>query len=65
MTHAVPVPVRPTLLGHLLSVLRTATLERMTLPDVEGTEMEEHILLESHLVRTPPLLFASQKPPFV
>ena len=65
MTHSVPLPVRPSLLGHLLSVLRTATLERMILPDVEGREMEEHILLESHLVRTPPLLFAAQQPPLL
>lgn len=65
MTHSVPVPVRQSLLGHLLSVLRTATLERMILPDVKVREMEEHILLESHLVRTPPFLFAAQQPPLL
>lgn len=53
MTHTLPVPVRPSLLGRLLRVLRTATLERMVLPDVEGKEIEEYILLESHLVRPP------------
>lgn len=65
MTHALPVPVRSSLIGHLLNVLRTAVAERMTLPDVEGREMEEHILLESHLVRTPPLQFAAQQTPFL
>ncbi|NNU81762.1 hypothetical protein HMH01_15075 [Halovulum dunhuangense] len=65
MTDSVPVPVRPSLLGHLLSILRTATLERMILPDIEGTDIEEQILLESDLVRTPPLLCAAPKPPFL
>jgi hypothetical protein len=65
MTHAVTARPPGSLLGHLLDVLRTATLERMVLPDVEGKEIDERILLESHLVRTPEQLFASQKPPFL
>jgi hypothetical protein len=62
ITHA---PVRASLLGHLLRILGTATRERMILPDVEGKEMQEHILLESHLVRTPPLLFAAPTAPLL
>lgn len=65
MTHAAPASVRDSLLGHLLRLLGTATRERMILPDVDGKEMEEHILLESHLVRTPPLLLAAPTPPLL
>lgn len=65
MSRAIQAPGHPSLVGDLLRILRSATLERMILPDVEGTEIEEHILLESHLVGTPPLLFAAPKPPLL
>ncbi len=65
MTHVTHTAGRPSLIGHLLQLLRTATLERMTLPDVELNEIEERILLESYLVRKPPLLFAAPKPPIL
>ena len=64
MTHASP-HVRPSLMGNLLQILRTATQERMVFPDVEEKEIDEHILLESHLLRTPPLLFATPQPQFL
>jgi hypothetical protein len=52
-------------MGHLLQILRSATLERMVSPEAERKEIDDHILLESHLVRTPPLLFAAPQPPFL
>jgi hypothetical protein len=59
-------PAQPTsLLGQFLLLLRTATAERMVLPDLDGTEIDECILLESHLVGTPAPLFAGQKPPLL
>ena len=57
LIHAQPA----SLLGQFLKLLRTATAERMVLPDLDGTEIDECILLESHLVRTPAPLFAEQK----
>ena len=65
MTHATSAAIRPSLIGQLLHILRVATLERMVLPDIEGKEIDEHILLESHLARTPPLVFSAPKPPFL
>ncbi|KAF0116129.1 MAG: hypothetical protein FD150_614 [Rhodobacteraceae bacterium] len=65
MTQTLNIPAQGTLLGRILQVLRSATLERMVLPDIEGAEIDERILLESHLVRTPPSLFAAQKSPFL
>ncbi|WP_435258272.1 hypothetical protein ACSBLW_00345 [Thioclava sp. FR2] len=65
MTHLTSPPAQRSLIGHLLQILRSATLERLALPDVEGKEMDEHILLESYLVRTPPELFAAPKAPFL
>lgn len=65
MTDFISAPQRLSLLGHLFRVLRTATLERMVLPEGEGKEIDERILLDSHLVRTPPTLFAAQKPPML
>jgi len=35
----------------------------MVLPDLEGTEIDEHILLKSHLAQTPPLMFDGPKRP--
>lgn len=52
MAHVTPALVRTSLLGHFLQILRKATLERMILPDIDGKEIDERILLESHLVRT-------------
>lgn len=37
----------------------------MVPPDVDGREIDECVLLESHLVKTPPASFASQKGPFL
>ncbi len=45
MTHVTHTAGRPFLIGHLLQILRTATLERMTLREVEVNEIEERILL--------------------
>lgn len=65
MTHAAHAQDHGSLLGHFLRLLRNATLERTVLPDVDGMEIDERILLESHLVRTPPMPFAAQKFPFL
>ena len=65
MTEALHIPAQKSLLGHLLQLLRSATQERMVLPDLEGQEIDECVLLESHLVRTLPASFASQKAPFL
>jgi hypothetical protein len=65
MTQTLNSSAQGSLLGQFLQVLRSATLERMVLPDAEGVEIDERILLESHLVRTPPMLFATQKSPFL
>ncbi len=64
MTQTLDRPAQGSLLGHFLQMLRSATLERTVLPDLDGEEIDECILLESHLVRLPPALFAAQKPPF-
>ncbi|RYH06376.1 hypothetical protein [Tropicimonas sp. IMCC6043] len=53
MTHVDCIDARPFLIGSLLQLMRTATLERTVLPDGKDKEIDEHILLESHLVRTP------------
>jgi hypothetical protein len=58
-----PSPAHASLLGRLLQVLRTATLERLILPDIEGREMDERIVREPHPVRTPPLPSAASGPP--
>ena len=65
MTEALHIPAERSLLGQILQLLRNATQERMAPPDVEGKEIDECVLLESHLVRTPPAAFASQKAPFL
>jgi len=65
MTEALHIPAKRSLLGQFLQLMRNATLERMVLSDVDGQEIDEWILLESHLVRTPPTLFAAQKAPFL
>lgn len=65
MTHVSTVDDQASLLAHLLRVLRTATLQRLILPEVEGKEIDERILLESHLVRTPPLPLAAPRLPLV
>jgi hypothetical protein len=65
MIHVAPSAAPASLLGPLLRLLRTATLERMVTPDIEGRELDESILLESHLVRTPPLLVAAPRPPLL
>jgi hypothetical protein len=65
MTEALHMPAQRSLLGHFLQLMRNATLERMVLPNVDGQEIDEWILLESHLVRTPTTLFAAQKAPLL
>ena len=65
MTHAFYAASPPSVLAHFLRLLRTATLERMVQADLNGTEIDERILLESYLVRTPPMLFAAPKQPLL
>lgn len=65
MTHASDADDQRSLLAQLHRLLRTATLQRMVLADPEGREVDERVLLDSHLARTPPKLFASQKAPFL
>lgn len=50
------------LLGHFLQILRKATLERMVLREVNTSDMDQRVLLDSHLVRTPSQLFAASRP---
>lgn len=55
---------KPTsLLGKFLQLLRTATIERLALPDLDGTEIDELILLESHLALPPTPFVAGPKLP--
>ena len=63
MPHAACHPAPTSLIGTFLKILRTATLERMVLPDLEGIEIDEQILLKSHLAQTPPLMFDAPKRP--
>ena len=63
MSQAAHYPTPTSLIGHFLKILRTATLERMVLPDLEGIEIDEQILLKSHLAQTPPLMFDGPKRP--
>lgn len=65
MTEALHIPAQASLLGQFLQLLRSATQERMVVPYLDGREIDERVLLESHLVRTPPASFASQKAPFL
>lgn len=65
MTETMHLPVQRSLLGQFLQLLRSATQERMVLPDLDGKEIDECILLESHLVRTPPTSLASQRAPLL
>jgi len=53
---------RMPVLGHLLQIVRTATLERMTWPDIDGKETDERIMLESHLVKAPTTRFTASLP---
>lgn len=65
MTHLTPAAPPMPLLAHVLKVLRMATLERLILRGGRAPAMEDGILLESHLVRTPPELFAAPKAPLI
>lgn len=65
MTYLTSPSAQRSLIGQLLQILRSATLERLAMPDVDGKDIEEHILLESYLVRTPPELFAAPKAPLL
>ncbi len=63
MPHTACHPAPTSLIGTFLKILRTATLERMVLPDLEGIEIDEQILLKSHLAKTPPQRFDAPKRP--
>jgi hypothetical protein len=63
MTPVALASVRSQVVGPLLRILRVATLERLVPPAIEGAELDEHVLLESHLVRTPPLQFVGGRLP--
>lgn len=63
MTPVALASVRSKVIGPLLRILRSATLERVAPPDIEGKELAEHVLLGSHLVRTPSLLLAGGRLP--
>lgn len=58
-------PAPASLLARLLQILQTVTYKQMVLPDVDGQELDEPILLDSGLVRTPPMLFAASNPPLL
>lgn len=65
MTPAAAASNRGSLLGLLVQILRTATLERMILQDADTSETDQRILLDSHLVRTSPQMFAHPRAPFL
>lgn len=63
MTPAITTAHPESLLGHILHILRKATLERMVLRDANTSDLDQRVLLDSHLVRTPSQLFAAPRPP--